>query len=980
MGCRHMLFGLLLLLLTFASAFDWKPGCPETVKCGNVSIPYPFGIKEGCCRSEGFKLNCSETEQKPFWGDYEIMEITSEGQANVTAYVASDCYEESFQYTSEMSLRKDGPFTFSNTLNKFTAIGCDTEAYISGDSESNFTSGCISFCGKKETVIDGLCSGIGCCQTSIPPGATSFFIELGRPNNQTSVWDFNPCSYAFLIADDRFKFNVSDLSAGSQYERYLNKSKELPLLLDWAIWNETCEQAKENHTSYASASAFDAPSKPGCPDRCGNVSIPYPFSIKEGCWREGFELNCSETEQKLFRGGYEVLEITLEGHLKATAFVASSCYNQSGRTYNSTSTMSLKEDGPLTFSNTRNKFTAIGCDTQAYIRGTSGRNFTSGCMSFCWENKSVIDGICSGIGCCQTPIPEGAKGFAIQVKSPGNHSSVLGFNPCDYAFLIADDHHFKFKTSDLSNGSQYRSYPGKYKKVPLVLDWAIGNESCEPAKRNRIAYACKNLNSRCYDFTNGPGYRCNCTEGYEGNPYLQGGCKDINECKRDPNPCGEEKCENIAGSHYCVPPAPPPTPPPPFKQLTLVILGNLLKVESVPNLSFQELFQASYLYLLLVLGYIGDLRKESFSNLKKSSFSKMEVLLLQQQIISHRVGATTKIFSAEELERATNNYHETRIIGRGGYGTVYKGILPDHTIVAIKKSKIVDETQIEQFINEVFILSQINHRNVVKLLGCCLETQVPLLVYEFISNGTLSNHIHDEAHSSSLSLENRLRIASETAGALSYLHSAASIPIFHRDVKSANILLDENLTTKVADFGASRLVPLDQTQITTLVQGTLGYLDPEYFHTGQLTEKSDVYSFGVVLVELLTGEKPICMNRSQEERSLSMYFVTSLKEHRLFQVLENRVMDEGSVDQLVAVAELAKRCLKVKGEERPSMKEVAMELEGLRRAVEHPWVQKNHEETQSLLGETSGGYNGNGRVIGQDSLTNHTMSALEIGR
>ncbi|KAK1398213.1 Kinase-like protein pac.W.ArA.7 [Heracleum sosnowskyi] len=199
----------------------------------------------------------------------------------------------------------------------------------------------------------------------------------------------------------------------------------------------------------------------------------------------------------------------------------------------------------------------------------------------------------------------------------------------------------------------------------------------------------------------------------------------------------------------------------------------------------------------------------------------------------------------------------------------------------------MDSSQIEQFINEVVILTPVNHRNVVKLLGCCLECKVPLLVYDFVSNGTLFDHVHNmKGGMSWLSLENRLRIVVESAGTLAYLHSAASIPIIHRDVKLANILLDDHHMAKISDFGASRLVPLDKNQMTTLVQGTLGYLDPEYFHAGQMTDKSDVYSFGVVLAELLTGRQPICTKISPKDVNLATYFITSLNENRIFQILE----------------------------------------------------------------------------------------------
>lgn len=291
-------------------------------------------------------------------------------------------------------------------------------------------------------------------------------------------------------------------------------------------------------------------------------------------------------------------------------------------------------------------------------------------------------------------------------------------------------------------------------------------------------------------------------------------------------------------------------------------------------------------------------------------------------------GKSARLFSSKEMKKATNNFARNTVLGCGGFGEVYKGVLKDGTAVAIKSAKIGNTKGTDQVLNEVRILSQVNHRNLVRLLGCCVESELPLLVYEYVPNGNLYDHIHG-LKGSVLDWRTRIRISFQAAEGLAYLHFAAYPPIYHRDVKSSNILLDKSMNARVSDFGLSRLAEPDLTHVSTCAQGTLGYLDPEYYRNYQLTDRSDVYSFGVVLLELVTSMKAIDFRRSQDEVNLTVMVQSRADQGKLDDVFAAELTQGASkwvVDSMRSVLSLALDCLKENRQSRPSMKEVADKL------------------------------------------------------
>ncbi|KAF3685609.1 putative LRR receptor-like serine/threonine-protein kinase [Capsicum annuum] len=290
-----------------------------------------------------------------------------------------------------------------------------------------------------------------------------------------------------------------------------------------------------------------------------------------------------------------------------------------------------------------------------------------------------------------------------------------------------------------------------------------------------------------------------------------------------------------------------------------------------------------------------------------------------------------KALGFKELEVATNSFSSTTEIGQGGYGKVYKGSLADGTTVAIKRAQQGSLQGEKEFYTEIELLSRVHHRNLVSLVGYCNEGSEQMLVYEFMPNGSLHDLL-SARYGQRLSLGTRLHIALGAARGILYLHTEADPPIIHRDIKANNILLDSKFTAKVSDFGISRLAPLPDAEtsghVSTVVKGTPGYLDPEYFFTHKLTEKSDVYSLGIVFLELLTGMRPI-----SQGRNIVREVNAACQSGMMSSIIDRNIGTPYSSDCVKKFLDLALRCSVDEQKDRPLMLEVVRELENITSTV-----------------------------------------------
>ncbi|XP_057980144.1 probable receptor-like protein kinase At5g24010 isoform X2 [Malania oleifera] len=300
--------------------------------------------------------------------------------------------------------------------------------------------------------------------------------------------------------------------------------------------------------------------------------------------------------------------------------------------------------------------------------------------------------------------------------------------------------------------------------------------------------------------------------------------------------------------------------------------------------------------------------------------------------------------SLAEILFVTKNFDKKLVIGHGGFGKVYRGTLGNGQKVAVKRSEPgLGQGRLE-FQTEVLLLSKIRYRHLVSLIAYCDEGDEMILVYEFMEKGTLRDHLYESSFSC-LSWQRRLEICIGAARGLHYLHTGAARGIIHRDVKSSNILLDENFVAKVADFGLSRSIPLDQTHVSTCVKGSIGYLDPEYMRSEQLTEKSDIYSFGVVLLEVLCARPAIDPSLSREQVNLAEWGMFWQKQGLLEQIVDPLLVGDINPNSLRKFGETAEKCLREYGADRPAMGDVLWDLEYALQLQQSSTPRQPHEDS-----------------------------------
>ncbi|KAL4615412.1 hypothetical protein ACB092_07G122900 [Castanea dentata] len=348
-------------------------------------------------------------------------------------------------------------------------------------------------------------------------------------------------------------------------------------------------------------------------------------------------------------------------------------------------------------------------------------------------------------------------------------------------------------------------------------------------------------------------------------------------------------------------------------------------------------------------------------------------------------------FSYKEIKKATGSFNT--IIGRGGFGTVYKAEFSDGLVAAVKRMNKVSEQGDDDFCREIELLARLHHRHLVALRGFCIAKHERFLLYEYMANGSLKDHLHAPGRTP-LSWRTRMQIAIDVANALEYLHFYCDPPLCHRDIKSSNILLDENFVAKVADFGlthASKDGSICFEPVNTDIRGTPGYMDPEYIVSQELTEKSDVYSYGVLLLEIVTGRRAIQDNKNLVE--WSQIYTTS--ESRLPELVDPSISDSFDLDQLQTLVSIVRWCTQREGRARPSIKQVLRLLyessdpmqSGLLEAIEDEEYEGNEGRGRTSKGKIHRAdaifHSGDGRYLASSSSTSRSYCSrsflLETG-